>query len=142
MSTLRSAIGEKRIDDTMLKAEVYLNEDGRRFTRETPLIPMGGGQDSVEELAWVPRAWRCQSQTLEALRSLGTPWLLTHGIVGARKDAVHWPAPGFGHFLCAQRGGMLACLVPGEPVVQRGSSIDYGVTFLSLLPWKELGVFL
>ena len=142
MSLLRSAIGDKRIDDAIAKAESFLNEDGSRVTCETRFVPLGGGQDTVEELAWVPRAWRLKSQTPEALRSIGTPWLLTHDLTGARKEPVHWPVPGFGHFLCGQRGDMLACLIPGELALERGSSIDYCVTFLTLLPWKDLEEFM
>ena len=39
-------------------------------------------------------------------------------------------------FLCEQRGGMLACLIPGEFVVERGSRIAYRLTLLSILPWR------
>ena len=142
MSMLRAAIGEKRIDDAISKAEAYLNEDGSRVTCDSRFVPLGGGQDTVEELTWVPRAWRSKSQTPEFLRSIGTPWLLSSDITGARKDAVHWPVPGFAHILCAQRGDMLACLIPGEPAIERGSTLASCVTFLSLLPWKDFQDFM
>ena len=93
MSMLRAAIGEKRIEDAISKAESFLNEDGSRV---------------------VPRAWCSQSGTPEFLRLLGTPWLLSSDVVGARKNAVHWPAPGIAHILRAQRGDSLVCLIPGE----------------------------
>ena len=60
---LRGAIVENSIYDHMLRAEAYLNEDGSRVVCDACLIPMGGGQDSVEELAWVPRAWRSKSHS-------------------------------------------------------------------------------
>ena len=96
----------------------------------------------MEEVTWVPRAWRSKTQTPEFLRSIGTPWLLSSDITGARKDAVHWPVPGFAHILCAQRGDMLACLIPGEPAIERGSTLASCVTFLSLLPWKDFQDFM
>ena len=58
MSMLRGAMGEKCIDDPVLKAEAYLNEDGICATCDARFIPMGGGQDNVEAVAWVPRAWK------------------------------------------------------------------------------------
>ena len=64
---LHGAIGEKRIDDAVLKAEAYLNKDGICVTCDARFIPMGGGQDNVEALAWVPRAWKSKSQTPETL---------------------------------------------------------------------------
>ena len=97
----------------MSKAESFFNEDGSRVTCVSRFVPLGGGQDTVEELTWVPRARRSKSQTLEFLRLLGTPRLLSIGVVGARTDAVHWPVPGFAHILCAQRGDMLAVYLSG-----------------------------
>jgi hypothetical protein len=117
MSMLRAASGEKRINDAISKAESFLKEDGSRVTCDSRFVPLGCGQDTVKELTRVPRAWRSKSQTpefLRSLRSLGTHWLLSSDVVGARKDAVHWPAPGFAHILRAQRGDMSACLIPGN----------------------------
>ena len=63
MSMLRAAIGDKRRDDAISKAESFLNEDGSRVTCDSRFVPLGGGQDTIEELTWVPRAWRSKSQT-------------------------------------------------------------------------------
>ena len=83
-----------------------------------------------------------QSQTPEALRSIGTPWLLSHDLAGARKDSAHWHVPGFGFVLRGQCGDMLACAIPGELALERGPSMDYCITFLTLLPWKEFDEFM
>ena len=139
---LRHAIGEKRIDDGIAKAEAFLNQDGSRVSCDTRFIPMGGGHDHVEELAWVPAPWRTSSHTPEALRSLGTPWLLSHDIAAQRKDGHHWPVPGFGHFLSAQRGDMLACVIPCEPLMERGSSMKDALTFLCNWPWSDFEKFM
>ena len=118
----------------MSKAECFLNEYGSRVTCDSHFVFLGSGDDTIEELTWVPRACGSKSQTPQFLRLLGTPWLLSSDIVGARKDALHWPVPGFAHILCAQRGDMLACYIPGEPAIERGSTLAACVTFLSLLP--------
>ena len=52
-------------------------------------------------------AWKASPHTLEALGSLGTPWLLSHDVAASRKGPEQWPLPGFGHFLCVQRGDMV-----------------------------------
>ena len=76
MAQLRHAIGEnKRIDEGFAKAEAFLHQDGSRVSCDTRFVPMGGGRDHVEELAWAFAPWRTTSHTPEALRSLGTPWL-------------------------------------------------------------------
>ena len=79
--------------------------------------------------------------TPEALRTLGSPWLLSCEPAGARKDVTQWPLPGFGHFLIAQRGGMLACLIPLESLIERGCEISNGIKFVTQLSWKDFGQF-
>ena len=74
MSMWRAAIGEAQIDDAIFKAEYFLNEDGSHVTCDSHFVSLGGGQDAIKELTWVPRAWRSKSQTPQFLRSLGTPW--------------------------------------------------------------------
>ena len=49
MSMLRVAIGGKRIDDAISKAEAYLNEDGIRVTCDSRFVPLGGGQGTLED---------------------------------------------------------------------------------------------
>ena len=112
LSLLRNAVREKRIEDAIGKAESYLDKNTNEVTCDMRFQPIGGGQDHVEELAWVPRAWMEKSYTPEALRSLSTPWLLIHHVAGTRQDPCHWPMPGFGHFLSVVRGDMLVCLIP------------------------------
>ena len=136
IARLGAAIGERRIQDTMAKAEAFLEQDANRISCDTRLVPMGGGQDHVEELTWVPAEWRRFSYTPEALRSLGTPWLLSHDISAARVLPSHWPLPGVGHFLSVQRGDMVACVIPASPLMERGCSMHECVTFLCNLPWK------
>ena len=111
------------------------------FSCDMRLVPVGGGQDHVEELGWVPTQWRERSRTPEALRSLGTPWLLSHDISGSRKDPEHWPMPGVGHFLRVQRGDMVACLVPASALLERGCSMHASVTFMCELPVKSFESF-
>ena len=65
MSMLRAAVGDKRIDDAISKAESVLNEDGSLVTCDSRFVPLGGGQDTFEELTTVPRAWRSKSGTLD-----------------------------------------------------------------------------
>ena len=104
MSMLRAAVGEKRIDDAISKAEAYLNEDGSRVTCDSRFVPLGGGQDTVEELTWVPRAWRSKSETPGFLRSIGTPWLLSSDISGAGKICYALASPRIRAYLtCATR---------------------------------------
>ncbi|MFM7990085.1 MAG: hypothetical protein ACKPKO_63300, partial [Candidatus Fonsibacter sp.] len=55
LARLRTAIGDKRIDDAVAKADAFLDADGARVTCDTRLLPIGGGHDSVEELTWVPQ---------------------------------------------------------------------------------------
>ena len=141
MGLLRSAIGERRIDEGIAKAEAFLEKEAARFSCDTRLVPMGGGQDSVEELSWVPLQWRARSRTPEALRSLGTPWLLSHDIAGARSSPEQWPMPGLGHFLSVQRGDMVACVVPAAPLLERGCSMHACVTFMCDLPSKNFESF-
>jgi hypothetical protein len=57
IAMLRPAIGEKRIEEAMSRAEPFVNEDGNRLMSDIRKKPMGGGQYHVEELAWVPGAW-------------------------------------------------------------------------------------
>jgi len=142
IAMLRPAIGEKRIEEAMSRAETFMNEDGSRLMSDIRMKPMGGGHDHVEQLAWVPSAWKARSLTPEALRSLGTPWLLSHDVAGARKDGVQWPLAGFGHFLCVQRGDMLTCLIPATAIVDRGATLETCVTFLTQLSWKEFDKFM
>ena len=73
---------------------------------------------------------------------MGTPWLLSHDIAAQRKDGHHWPVPGFGHFLSAQRGDMLACVIPCEPLMERGSSMKDALTFLCNWPWSDFEKFM
>ena len=56
MSMLRVAIGEKRIDDAISKAESFLNEHSSRVTCGSRFVPLGGGQETVEDLTSVRRA--------------------------------------------------------------------------------------
>ena len=141
MARLAGAIGERRINENMAKAEAFQEQDANRVSCDTRLVPMGGGQNHGEELAWVPAAWRKSSHTPEALRSLGTPWLLSHDIAAARQLPAHWPVPGFGHFLSVHRGDMVACVIPLSPLLERGCSMHECVTFLCHLPWKTLEAF-
>ena len=76
--------------------------------------------------------------TPEALRTLGSPWLLSYAPAGARKDVTQLPLPGFGHFLIPQRGGMLACLVPLEALIERGCEISNGIKCATQLPFAKL----
>ena len=141
LSLLRNAVGEKRIEDAIGKAESYLDKNTNEVTCDMRFQPLGGGQDHVEELAWVPRAWREKSYTPEALRSLSTPWLLTHHVAGTRQDPCHWPMPGFGHFLSVVRGDMLVCLIPAQAALERGATMSSCVSFLGQLPWKDFELF-
>ena len=141
MARLAGAIGERRINENMAKAEAFQEQDANRVSCDTRLVPMGGGQNHGEELAWVPAAWRKSSHTPEALRSRGTPWLLSHDIAAARQLPAHWPVPGVGHFLSVQRGDMVACVIPLSPLLERGCSMHECVTFLCHLPWKTLEAF-
>ncbi|WP_353239605.1 hypothetical protein [Limnohabitans sp.] len=142
MARLRSAIGDKRIDDAVTKADAFLNQDGTRLSCDTRLPPHGGGHDSLEELAWVPKQWRDTSHTPEALRSLGTPWLLSHDVAATRVCPEQWPMSGFGHFLSVQRGDMLACVLPASPLLERGCTMHNCVSFLAQLQWHDFHTFL
>ena len=137
MARLRSAIGERRIDEAMAQAEAFMEHNVNHLSCDTRLVPMGVGQDHVEELAWVPADWKATSYTPEGLRSLGTPWLLSRDIAAARTDPGHWLAPGFGHCLSVQRGDMVACLIPASLLTERGSTMHDCVTFMCELPWKS-----
>ncbi|MFM7985761.1 MAG: hypothetical protein ACKPKO_41250, partial [Candidatus Fonsibacter sp.] len=118
-----------------------MNEDGNRLMSDIRMKPMGGGNDHVEELAWVPGSWRARSLIPEALRSLGTLWLLSHDVAGARKDGVQWPLAGFGHFLRVQRGDMLTCLIPPTAIVDRGATLETCIPFLTQLSWQHFHAF-
>ena len=141
MARWRGAIGERRIDETIAKAEAHLEKDPNRVSCDTRLVPVGGGQDHLEELAWVPAAWRASSHTPEALRSLGTPWVLSHDIAAARVLPAHWPVPGVGHFLSVQRGDMVACVIPASALMERGCTMHESVTCMCHLPWKTFEMF-
>ena len=73
----------------------------------------------------------------EAVRSLGTPWVLSHDVSGERKDGMQWPMAGFGHVLSTQRGEMIVCFIPVEQATERGGSMDSCVTFVGQLQWAE-----
>ena len=81
----------------------------------------------------VPSQWKEQNMTPEALRTLGSPWLLPCEPAGARMDVTQWPLPVFGHFLTPQRGSMLACLIPVESLIERGCEISNGIKFVTQL---------
>ena len=142
LARLRTAIGEKRIDDGIVRAEQHLGKDLNRISTDTRFAPMGGGHDFLEDLAWVPSEWRAKSYTPEALRSLGAPWLLSDDIAAARKDPEQWPLPGFAHFLSVVRGSMVTCLILASTLLERGCSIRGCMTFLDQLPWKEFESFI
>ena len=91
----------------------------------------------MEELVWVLAVWQASSHTPEALRSLGTPWLLSHDVAASRKDPEHWPLPVFGHLLSVQRGDVRACAIPAPPLMERGCNMHDCVTFLCHLPWED-----
>jgi hypothetical protein len=97
-------------------------------TASDPLKRPNGGAIEVEQLAWVPSQWKKQNMTPEALRTLGSPWLVPCEPVGARKDVTQWPLPGFGHFIIPQRGSMLVCLIPVESLLERGCEISNGLS--------------
>jgi len=130
VAQIRHAIDENSIEDEIAKAEALLIHDGSRVSCDTRCIPVGGGNNHVEELAWIRAPYRATSHTPEALRGIGTPCLLSHDLAAQRKDAHHWPVPGFGHYFSAQRGDMVACVIPCEPLMDRGSSMKDAVTFL------------
>jgi hypothetical protein len=54
LARLRSAIGEKRLEDGMLKAEQFISKDTNRISTDTRVAAQGGGHDHVEDLSWVP----------------------------------------------------------------------------------------
>jgi len=101
----------------------------------------GGGHDNVEDLAWVPAEWRAKSYTPEKLRSIGAPWLLSDDVAAARKDPQQWPMPRFAFFLSVLRGSMVACLILGSALLERGCSLHASVTFLGNLSWNEFEKF-
>ena len=86
----------------------------------------------------VPGAWKAKSLTPEALRSLGTPWLLSHDVVGARKGGFQWPMAKCGHFLSVQRGDLLACLIPASDFVERGATQETCATFFDTVVMEGL----
>jgi hypothetical protein len=141
LARLRSAIGDKRLEYGMVKAEQYISKDTNRISTDTRVAAQGGGHDHVEDLTWVPAEWRAKSYTPETLRSIGAPWILTDDIAAARKYPEQWPMPGFAHVLSVLRGSMAACLIPGSPLLERGCSLHACITFLGNLPWKEFEQF-
>ena len=54
LARLRSAIGEKRLEDGMCKAEQFISKDTNRISTDTRVAAQGGGHDHVEDLSWVP----------------------------------------------------------------------------------------
>jgi hypothetical protein len=122
------------LKDKIAKAEPLLIHDGSRVSCDTRCIPVGGGNNHVEELAWIRAPYRATSHTPEALRGIGTPCLFSHDLAAQRNDAHHCPVTGFGQFFSAQRRHMVACVIPCEPLMERGSSMKDAVTFLCNWP--------
>ena len=141
LARLRHAIGEKRLDDGMYKAEQFISKDANRISTDLRVAAQGGGNDHVEDLAWVPAEWRAKSYTPESLRSIGAPWILSDDIASARKDPIHWPMAGFGHFLSMLRGSMVTCLILGQPLFERGCSLHACIAFLGNMTMKEFEDF-
>ena len=123
IARLRGAIGERRIDEAIAKAEAHIDQSSDRVSCDVRFVPRGGGEDHIEQLAWVPADWKASAHTPEALRSIGTPWLLSHDVAAARVLPAHWPVPGVGHFLSVQRGDMVACCIPVSPLMVRGTTM-------------------
>ena len=78
-------------------------------------------------------------------RSFAIPWHalasespLARGTQGRHALAVS----GFGHFLSVQRGDMLACLIPPEPILDRGADTFTAVSFLAQVPWMDFESFI
>ena len=130
IARLRDAIGGRRIDEAIAKAEAHVDRNTDRVSCDVRLVPRGSGEYHIEELAWVLADWKASSHTPEALRSIGTPWLLSHDIAAALVFSTHWPVPGVGHFLSAQRGDMVACVTPAPPLMERGCSMHEFVMLL------------
>ena len=102
----RHAIGDKRIDASMSRADGFMADDATRVMTEMVLKPGGGESDSVEQLAWVPDMWKEQSVTPEVLRTIGAPWLLSYDTAGSRMDFTQWPVPGFDQCIVLVRARM------------------------------------
>ena len=130
VAQIRHAIDENSKEDEIAKAEALLIHDGSRVSCDTRCTLVGGGNNHVEELAWIRAPYRATSHTPEALRGIGTPGLFSHDLAAQRKDAHHCPVTGFGQFLSAQRRHMVACVIPCEPLMDRGSSMKDAVTFV------------
>ena len=141
LARVRSAIGDKRLEYGTFKKEQFIRKDTNRISTDTRVAAQVGGHDHVEDLSWVPAEWRAKSYTRETLRSIGAPWILTDDIAAARKDPEQWPMPGFAHLLSMLRGSMVACLIPGSPLLERGCSLHACITLLGNLPWKEFEHF-
>ena len=70
----------------MASLDEFMQNDATRIMAEMTVIPGGAGSGTVEQLTWVPSQWKEQNMTPEALRTLGSPWLLSCEPAGARKD--------------------------------------------------------
>ena len=109
-SQLVSAIGEKRVQTAMKNATDTLSGRPQDVLCETALVPRGGGHDTIEALAWLPREWKTKGFTPESMWSLSAPWLITGTSFGIRSRPDQWPVSGFGHLIRLMQGDMLACI--------------------------------
>ena len=56
IARLRGAIGDRRIVEAIAKAEAHIDQSSDRVSCDVRLVPRGGGEDHLEQLAWVRAA--------------------------------------------------------------------------------------
>ena len=87
----------------------------------------GGHQDSLEQAAWTPQAWRSMEIVPEALRDEGAPWLLCGSPGSTRYKNSSWPLPGHGQILSVIQGTVILVTIPYKTICSRGASEETAV---------------
>ena len=88
----------------------------------------------MEQLGWIPPAWKAAGVIPEALRSFGAPWLLASSPGGFRCGFEKWPAPGLGQFIVSLAGDCILCVWPVQSVIERGCEDRQLLTWPFTLP--------
>lgn len=127
--------GQQRLDGALQKLLESLKQQGTgQLHASLRLEPKGAGHDTVEQLGWIPPAWKTAGVIPEALRSFGAPWLLASSPGGFRCGFEKWPAPGLGQFLVSLQGDCILCVWPVQSVIDRGCDDRQLLTWPFTLP--------
>ena len=130
LGQLPEAVTKDRIGRAQTKTKDFLARNSLMAHAQIRIMPKGGGHDTIETMAWAPRAWLDKQRSPDALRGPGAPWLLSSRPATVRSGAAQWPIVGAGHFLHMLKGEVSCLLWPASAVAERGADLMDVLFFL------------